>query len=612
VLPGRSTLSHPVYTREVADRSKEDHVALRRGVGIVIFLVAFACLVSLGGILAVWLMLGREPSVPQRATLVMRLDTDFAEGGSDEGFSQFLPGTRTPTVRAIVENLRKAKADSRIAAVLIKPTNLQSPYLAKIQEVRDAVADFRRSGKQAIAYLEDGGQAEYYLATACDRIYLAPISPLSLTGVASYALFLRGTLDKIDAYPDMLHIGEYKTAVNQLTQKTFTPAHREMEESLNRESYDQLVRAVADGRRKTEDEVRLAMDAGPLLPEDALRAGLVDDLVYEDQIGERAKIPLQKERRLDLDDYARVDARSLGINRGPRIAVIYAAGTIVSGRSGYDPLNGPVLGSDTLVESIRRVRESPDIKAVVLRIDSPGGSAVASDLIWRELVLLRDSKPSKPLVVSMSDLAASGGYYMAMAAPHIVAEPATLTGSIGIFGGKIVTGGTYAKLGASIEAVSQGKHAQMNSPARPYTAEERAKVGEHLQAFYDQFVEKAAASRHMTPEQVDAIAQGRVWTGRQAKQVGLVDELGGLERAVAVAKMKAKIPAGSEVELVTYPPRRSFYDVLLSQLGGSEGAWGVASLLSLDQRRAVGIVSAPLRLFRAGEPLALMPEGYLR
>jgi protease-4 len=561
-------------------------------------------------------MLGREPSVPRRSTLVMRLETDPVEGAPDEGFSQFLPTSRPPTVRTIIENLRKAKVDSRVAGVFLKPTGLGSPYLAKVQEMREAILDFRRSGKPAVAYLEDGGQAEYYLATACDKVYLAPASPLALTGVATYELFLRGTLDKIDAYPDMLHIGQYKTAVNQLTEKTFTPAHREMAESLSLDTYQQLVKGIADGRRKTEDEVRALIDSGPLLPEDALRAGLVDEVAYEDQLDERAKIPLEKERRLTLDDYNRVEARSVGLNRGPRIAVLYASGMIVSGRSGYDPLNGPVLGSDTLVESIRRIRERDDIKAVVVRIDSPGGSALASDVIWRELVRLRDSKPAKPLVVSMSDLAASGGYYIAMAAPQIVAEPGTLTGSIGIFGGKIVMGGTYAKLGANIEAVSHGKNAQIFSPARPFNADERAKVGEQLQAFYDQFVEKAAAARNMSPERLDAIAQGRVWTGRQAKQVGLVDELGGLDRAVAIAKAAAKISAGTEVELVTFPPRRSFYDLLASSwLGSSEEgatAWGLAALLGNGHRRAVGIVSAPLRLFRSGEPLALMPYGYLR
>jgi protease-4 len=291
--------------------------------------------------------------------------------------------------------------------------------------------------------------------------------------------------------------------------------------------------------------------------------------------------------------------------------VIYASGTIVSGRSGYDPMNGPVLGSDTLAGYIRKVRDAQDIKGVVLRIDSPGGSAVASDMLWRELVLMRDAKPEKPFVVSMSDLAASGGYYLAMAAPQIVAEPGTLTGSIGIFGGKVVTGGVFAKLGANIEGVSQGKNADMNSPSRPYSDSERAKVGEQLQAFYDQFVERVAASRHMTPERVDAIAQGRVWTGRQARQNGLVDALGGLERAVALVKQKAKI-TDSEVELVVYPPRRSFYEILSSQLSGSDERMRLAALLGITERRAIGLAAAPWTLFHKGEALALMPFGIVR
>lgn len=587
-------------------------MALRRGVGIVIFLLVSACLVSFVGLMLLWFALGREPSVPSRSTLVLRIEGDPSEGGAEDGLSQYLPGVRGQTVRDLVQDLRKAKVDSRVSGVLIKPIGFQSPYFGKLQEVRDAILDFRRSGKPAVAWLEDGGQSEYYLATACDRIYLAPASPLSLTGLAAYEVFLRGTLDKIGAYPDMLHVGQYKTAVNQLTEKTFTPAHREMAESLNTDSFEQLVKAIADGRKKSEPEIKTLLDDGPFLPEDALRAGLVDDLAYEDQLEEKAKLPLARERRIEGDAYTRINPRSLGLGRGPKIAVLYATGTIISGRSAYDPLNGPLVGSDTLVEYIRRVRENRDIKAVVLRVDSPGGSAIASDVIWRELVLLRDSKPAKPLVVSMSDLAASGGYYIAMAAPHIVAEPGTLTGSIGIFGGKVVTGGTYAKVGANIEAVSQGKHAEIYSPARPFSAEERAKLGEQLQAFYDQFVEKAAASRQMTPERLDAVAQGRVWTGRQAKQLGLVDSLGGLERALAVAKQQAKLSPDAEVEIVAYPPRRGFYDLLASQFSGSEQLSRLAAQWLGADRYAAAIVSAPMRLFGVGEPLALMPFGVMR
>jgi protease-4 len=320
---------------------------------------------------------------------------------------------------------------------------------------------------------------------------------------------------------------------------------------------------------------------------------------------------MERGRRLDMHDYSGVSGRSLGIGRGPRIAVLYASGTIVSGRSGYDPMNGQVVGSDTLAQSIARIRDDSSIRAVVLRVDSPGGSAIASDAIWRDLVRLRESKPDRPLVASMSDLAASGGYYIAMAAPHIVAEPGTLTGSIGIFGGKVTLGGTYGKLGANVETVADGRHADIYSPVRPFNEEERGKLGEQLQAFYDQFVEKVAASRKMAPDRVDAVAQGRVWTGRQARQVGLVDELGGLERAVAVAKQRAKIAADEEVELVTYPPRRSFYEVLTAPFSAESRLPNLASWLGIRDNRAFAIVAAPATLFRAGEPLALMPFALL-
>jgi protease IV len=354
------------------------------------------------------------------------------------------------------------------------------------------------------------------------------------------------------------------------------------------------------------------VDDGPFLAEDAVRVGLVDDVAYDDQLDVKIKQPGKSLVRIKDDDYAKVRPESVGLGGQSRIAVINAYGVINSGRSGIDPLNGAVVGSDTLVEYIRKAKRDRSIKAIVLHVDSPGGSTVASDVIWRELMQVRTGPGARPLVASMSDLAASGGYYIAMAAPDIVAEPGTLTGSIGIFGGKIVTGDTYAKLGMNVEAVSIGKHAEMNSPVRPYSEEDRAKLDEQLRAFYDQFVEKAAASRHRKPEEIDAIAQGRVWTGRQAKDLGLVDALGGLDTAVAIAKERAKIPAGEQVELVVYPPRRSLYDVLMSSFSGMDERAELAALLGIRDRRAVGMLTAPIRLFRPGEPLAMMPFGYIR
>ena len=585
----------------------------RRGIAILFTLLGVAFFISIIGFVSLYLLFGREPSVPSNATLVLRVGGNLTEVAPADVVG-YIRGVRMPTVRSIVDNLRKAALDNRVRGVLLKPTGFESPFWGKVQEIRDAVLEFRKSGKPVYAYVDYGGDREYYLATAADKIFLMPSAALDLTGVATYELFLRGTLDKIGAYPDLHHIGQYKTAVNTFTEKGYTAAHKEMDESLNRDLYEQIVRGIADGRKKNEAEVRTAIDDGPFLPENALKAGLVDDLAYEDQVDEKLRAGSTRDR-IEGDDYARVSA-SIGLNRGPRIAVIYATGAIVGGKSGYDPLNGAVAGSDTLIEYIRQARKDGSVRAIVLRIDSPGGSASASDAIWRELMLARNEKSDRPLIASMSDLAASGGYYIAMPAQVIVAQPSTLTGSIGIFGGKVVTGGVYNKLGMNIESTSIGKRAEINSPARAYNQDELKKLQEQLQSFYDDFVEKVATSRHTTPEQIDALAQGRVWTGRQAKQNKLVDELGGLDRAIALAKQRAKIPADSGVEIVVYPPRKSFYELLSDQLSGAGesaavSAWLNASL-SKGELDVLRSMRGPLTLFRRGEILALMPFTFLR
>jgi protease IV len=586
----------------------------RRGFAVLFTILGVAVFVSVVGFAMLYLLLAREPPVSSGSTLVLRVGGNLSEVAPADVVG-YLRGVRTPTVRSIVDNLRKAQVDSRVRAVLLKPTGFDSPFWAKVQEVRDAVLEYRKSGKPIYAYLEYGGDREYYLATAADKIFLMPSSPLDLTGVASYELFLRGTLDKIGAYPDLHHIGDYKTASNTFTEKGFTPAHKEMDAALNRDLYEQLVRGIADGRKKNEADVRTMLDDGPFMPEDALRAGLIDDVAYEDQVEEKLNAG-DRSLRIDGDDYVRVSVSGAALDRGPRIAVIYASGAIAGGRSGYDPVNGPVAGSDTLIEYIRLARRDSSVRAMVIRIDSPGGSASASDAIWRELTITKLERADRPLIASMSDLAASGGYYIAMPAQVIVAQPSTLTGSIGIFGGKVVTGGVYEKLGARIDSTSIGKNAEINSPARPYNPQELQKLQEQLQAFYDQFVEKVAESRHSTPEKIDALAQGRVWTGRQAKQNGLVDQLGGLDQAIAVAKQRAKIPADSSVDLVVYPPRKSFYELVSEQFSGASesravSAW-VESNLSKGEIEVLRTLRGPLGLFRRGEPLALMPFTFIR
>lgn len=588
-------------------------MAVRRGVAIVLTLITLAVIVSFLGVAFIYVLVSRGPSIEDDSTLVLRPSGALQDTTPDDVVGQLI-GTNATTVRAFVEDLRLAKRDPRITGVLLMPGSLDSPFWGKVQELRDAVLDFRKSGKIVVAFLEFGGDREYYLASAADRVYLLPTSALDLTGVASYEVFLRGTLDKLGAYPDFLQIGDYKTAVNQLTQKSFTPAHREMTESLNSDSYQQLVRGIASARNKTEAEMRQLLDEGPFSPEEALRAGLVDGLAYEDQLDDRVPQlrPAGQIRRVEGSEYQRVTPRSLGVRPQSRIAVLYASGVIASGKSGFDPANGAVVGSDTFVEQLRRLRDDDSIKAIVLRVDSPGGSSVASDVIWRELMITRDEKPGRPLVTSMSDLAASGGYYISVPGQVIVAEPGTLTGSIGIFAGKIVIDGTLDKVGVTTETVKSGRNADIYSPFARFSPEQRVKIGQYMDGFYKTFVSKVAQGRHMEPARVDALGQGRVWTGAQAKDRGLVDALGGLDTAVSIAKQRAHIPADEDVELVVYSPRRSFYEAL-TQLGRSSASLSSWSLLvNAAQRQAVATLATPVTAFRRGEPLALMPFTFVR
>jgi protease-4 len=579
----------------------------------VLSLITLAVIVSFTGVVFVYLLVSRGPTIADDSTLVLRPGGQLEETLPDDVVGQLI-GRNDTTVRGFIESLRLAKRDPRITGVLLMPSSLESPFWAKVQELRDAILDFRKSGKIVVAFLEYGGDREYYLASAADRVFLLPTSALDLTGVASYEVFLRGTLDKLGAYPDFLQIGAYKTAVNQLTEKGFTPAHREMTEALNGDMYAQLVRGIASARKMTEGEVRQLLDQGPFGPEDAVRAGLVDALAYEDQLDDR--VPQLRQggemRRVEGTEYQRVTPRSLGVRPQSKIAVVYASGVIASGKSGYDPGNGAVVGSDTFVEQLRRLRDDDTIRAIVLRIDSPGGSSVASDVMWRELVITRDQKPSRPLVTSMSDLAASGGYYIAVPGQVIVAQPGTLTGSIGIFAGKMVVDGSMGKLGITTETVKSGKNADIYSPFSRFSPEQRAKVGDYVQGFYKGFITKVAEGRHTTPERIDAVGQGRVWTGAQAKDRGLVDALGGLDTAISIAKERAHIPADEEVELVVYSPRRSFYEALtaLGRSSSALGAWGV--LMNAAQRQAVAALVAPVTAFRRGEPLALMPFTFVR
>ena len=499
---------------------------------------------------------------------------------------------RPAPIRVLVESLDRAATDPKVTSMVLRVSFLSDVGWGRVQELRDAILRFRKSGKPAYAHLEFCGNREYYLATACTKIYAVPTAIMDVTGLRSETTFFANTLKKVGVEAQFEGVGKYKNAPNQFTETGFTPAHREQMEALLDSMYGHYMSGLQTGRNKTAEQAQAIVDNGPYDGEQALKAGLVDELVYEDQLRDR----LKDATALAPGKYAR-HSRGFGMDRRPKIALIYAVGEIVSGESQGGAFGGQVAGSDTVAAALRAARKDAEVKAILLRVDSPGGSGTASDVIWREVVLARKSKP---VIVSMGDLAASGGYYIAMASDVIVAQPSTITGSIGVFGGKMTLRGLYDKVGLTKEILSRGQNADLFTDYRPWTDEERAKFRSLMVSFYEEFVTKAAEGRKKTYAEIDAVAQGRVWTGSEALTHGLVDRLGGLEVALAIAKERARIDKDQEVNLVVLPEHKGLIETILER---QEDSSEVLAVLPDDLRR----VARWVRALAQGDTLARLP-----
>jgi protease-4 len=498
---------------------------------------------------------GRSPFGGGESYLALNLTGGVPEIPASE-FGSFFESS-PPSLRALVESLDRAATDAKVKAVVLRVSVLPDSGWGKVQELRDAITRFRKSGKPAYAHLEFCGNKEYYLATACNKVYAVPGALLDVSGLRAEVTFLRKTLDKLGVQAQFEGVGKYKNAPNQFTESSFTEPHREQTQALLDGLFAQYLAAISAARGKSTAEVRAAVDEGPYTAEDARAAGLVDELLYQDELDAR----LKSAERVTPGRYVR-SARGFGFDGRPKVALVYAVGEIVSGESQAGGLGGEFAGSDTVARAIRQARTDPAIRAIVLRVDSPGGSGTASDVIWREMGLARKAKP---VVVSMGDVAASGGYYIAMGGDAIVAQPGTITGSIGVFGGKFSLRGLYDKIGVTKEILSHGRNAALFTEYRPWNDEERAKVRSLMVSFYETFVTKAAQGRHKTYDEVDRIAQGRVWTGSEALKVGLVDRLGGLDVALTIAKERAKLGKDQDVALVVLPQRKSFFETLMER-----------------------------------------------
>jgi protease-4 len=539
----------------------------------------------------------REAEAARRAATVavIRLTGNLPDGVGQKG----LLADVSPHLHRVVERIGKAATDDRVKAVVLV---VESPDVGRgrVDELRAAIARVRRAGKPVAAHLVGGAPAQFMLAAACDTITMPPAATLEVAGVRTEMMFFKSLLDRLGVAAEILQVGEFKGAGEPLTRDSMSPQLRAQYESFVGDLYDQLVERIAADRKLAVEKVRELVDVGVFTPEAARAAGLVDAVGYEDEVVTKVAAQAGIEKPKVVRDYAerKVDQDFSGIGglvklvellsgqgaekpvgAGKRVAIIHVTGGIREGKSRDDLLAEAAAGAEDLVKAIRAAAKDEKVAALVLRIDSPGGSALASDLIWREV-----ERCEKPVVASLSDVAASGGYYIAVAADRIVAAPGTLTGSIGVVGGKIAVGGALEKVGVHTDVVSRGRNAGWLSPTEPFTPAEREAFMTTMKDVYRLFTAKVAAGRKLDVAAVEKLAGGRVYTGRQALAAGLVDRLGTLDDAIDEARKLAGIEADEEIDRVLLPEPRGLFDDLFG--AARRGGDPVAAVTAGDGLRA--------------------------
>jgi protease-4 len=488
-------------------------------------------------------------------------------------------------LREAINRLEKASKDKSIAGVVL---DIQNPSIGqgKVEELREAISRFRKAGKKVYAQLETAMPADYLVACACDEIVMPEGGTVVLPGIHAEATFYKGLLAKVGIQADFIHMGAYKGAAEPFTRDNFSEPVRENMTALIDSMYDELVTTIVKNRPLSIAQAKDAIDRGLLTAKRAKELGLIDRVAYPDSLRKELADTYKAEPLVYVKNYGKKEVdtdfsgpmgffklmqammggtTSSGQTRGKKIAVIYAVGPIMTGESQSDPFGGSIIGSTTLVEAFRKANKDKQVAAIVLRIDSPGGSALASDLIWHETQVIE-----KPIVASMGDVAASGGYYIAMGADKIIAAPGTVTGSIGVVGGKLAIRGLYEKLGITTETIERGKNSGIFGSSGPFTESQRTVVSEMMEDVYEQFTTKAAAGRKMPLEKLRDLAGGRIYSGTQAKENGLVDELGTLHDAIAEAKQLAGLERDAEVRLEILPEPTNFFESLFGDLDKEE------------------------------------------
>ena len=554
-------------------------------------LVAGMLLAAIAGVVVFFaaVRLGeRRPGVPDGATLFLRLEGELPEQPPVE--VPFFGPPPHATVRDTWEVLGRAAGDARIRALVLMPRSLGAGW-AKLDELRQSILAFKKSGKPVYAFLRNPGTREYYAASAADRVYMPPEDFLDVKGLRAEVMFLRGGLDKLGVEVEIEHAGKYKDAGDMFTRTSMSPETREVLDLALDQIYGRLVATIAEARRKKPEEVQALIDQGPFVPTRAKAAGLVDGLLYEDEV--LAEIKRRLGQR-DLKKISHLDYLKAGRGgEGRRIALVAAQGSILRGAaSGLG--DEDTIRSESFIKLLRQVGDDKSFRGVIVRVDSPGGDALASDDILREMKLL---SRKKPLVVSFSDVAASGGYYIAMTGDPVVAYPETQTGSIGVIYGKLNLRRLYDKLGIRKDILIRGRFAAIDSDYQPLSPDGRGKLRESIDHVYRSFLARVAEGRKKKPEEIEPLAQGRVWMGAQARERGLVDALGGLDTAVQLVKQRAGMGKDEKVQLVAYPGRRGILDYLAARRAPAV----------FDERLARMLGDFDLRLWTRGGLMRVMP-----
>ncbi len=539
---------------------------------IVRFLAILGALWLIGMVIVLVAVIGTKGRVPSKTILEANFEQTFMEDVPQTPSAQLLLNDKQ-TLRDVVDAIDRGASDDRVVGMIAK-IGAAPMGMAQTQEIRDALQRFRAHKKFAVAYAETFGEfgpgnGAYYLATAFDHIYLQPSGDVGLTGIIMESPFVKGTLSKLGVTFHGDHRYEYKNALNFLTETKYTAPHKEAMTAIMNSRFNQMKDGICQARQIAPEKFQSLVDAGPYLGKEAVAAKLVDAVAYRDEVyGDVKSKAGEGAELLYLDKYLHRAGRPH--DRGKTVALVFGVGDVTRGRSDYDPVQGSQnMGSDTVAGAIRAAAEDKDVKAILFRVDSPGGSYVASDTIWREVVRARQA--GKPVIVSMGNLAGSGGYFVAMAADKIVAEPGTITASIGVLGGKMLTSGLWDKVGLSWDEVHQGQNATMFTGTHDYTPAEWARFQSWLDRVYLDFTSKVADGRKLPKEKVLEIAKGRIWSGQDAKNLGLVDELGGYDMALKLAKKAAGVPEGDDVKIVVYPRPKTLLQSLMER-GGAENS----------------------------------------